>query len=42
MSEQTQPQSSGNIPPEVVQKYDEELVNPPPEKDVNPVSNAEL
>src|SRR5581483_4046382 len=27
---------------DVTRKYDEELVNPPPEKDVQPVSNAEL
>ncbi len=42
MSEQSQPQSSGGIPPDVTQKYDEELVNPPPEKDVKPVSNSDL
>jgi len=43
MSDQNQPPSSGgNLPSDVVQKYDEELVNPPPEKDVQPVSNAEL
>jgi ribonuclease G len=41
MSDQNQP-PSGNIPPDVVQKYDEELVNPPPEKETKPVSNAEL
>ncbi|PTX95626.1 Rne/Rng family ribonuclease [Opitutus sp. ER46] len=44
MSEQpqSQPDSSGSIPPDVAQKYDEELVNPPPEREVKPVSNAEL
>jgi ribonuclease G len=42
MSEQSQPQSSGSVPPDASHKYDEELVNPPPERDVKPVSNAEL
>lgn len=43
MSEQPQqPQASAGIPPDVVQKYDEELVNPPPEREVKPVSNTEL
>ncbi|HVU33240.1 MAG TPA: Rne/Rng family ribonuclease [Opitutaceae bacterium] len=41
MSEQTQPQSGG-VPPDVARKYDEELVNPPPEREVKQVSNAEL
>lgn len=30
------------VPQDVAQKYDEELVNPPPQKEVIPVSNAEL
>lgn len=44
MSEQTQPQPqpSGNVPPDLAQKYEEELVNPPPESDSKPVSNADL
>jgi len=42
MSDQNQPHSPEEVPSDVVQKYDEELVNPPPEKDVNPASNSEL
>ena len=44
MSEQSQsqPPSSGDLPPDVAQRYDEELVNPPAELEVKPVSNAEL
>jgi ribonuclease G len=36
------PQSSPAVPSDVAQKYDEELVNPPPQKESSPVSNAEL
>jgi ribonuclease G len=41
MSDQDQSQA-GNIPPDVAQKYDEELVNPPPEKNVEQIDAAEL
>ena len=41
MSDQDQSQA-GNIPPDVAQKYDEELVNPPPEKNVEKIHAAEL
>jgi ribonuclease G len=34
--------ASAGAPPDLVQKYDEELVNPPPEKEAAPFSNAEL
>ena len=40
MSEQTQPQPG--VPPDVTSKYDEELVNPPPQAEVKPVSAEEL
>ena len=40
MSEQTQPQPG--VPPDVTSKYDEELVNPPPQTEVKPVSAEEL
>jgi ribonuclease G len=36
------PQSSPAVPSDVAQKYDEELVNPPPQKESSPVSSAEL
>lgn len=39
---QSQPQESDATPSDLTHKYDEELVNPPPERDVKPVSNAEL
>ncbi len=39
---QSQPQASGTTPPDAMQKYDEELVNPPPEREVQQVNNAEL
>ena len=43
MSDQPQPRPSSSVPPpDVASKYDEELVNPPPEKEVEPVSAAEL
>jgi ribonuclease G len=42
MSEQSQTQPQTGVPPDVAQKYDEELVNPPPESQGKPVSNAEL
>lgn len=40
MSDQSQPNSG--IPQDVAQKYDEELVNPPPASNSAPVSSAEL
>ena len=40
MSEQ--PPSPSAVPPDAARKYDEELVNPPQEKTVEPVSAAEL
>ena len=41
MSDQSQPNQPG-IPQDVAQKYDEELVNPPPAAAAAPVSSAEL
>ena len=40
MSDQSQPTPAS--PADVASKYDEELVNPPPVKDTEPVSAAEL
>ena len=40
MSDQTQPQPG--VPPDVTRQYDEELVNPPPQTEVKPVSAEEL
>ncbi len=40
MSDQSQPQSA--VPPDVAAKYDEELVNPPPQTESAPVSASEL
>ncbi len=41
MSDQSQPNQPG-IPQDVAQKYDEELVNPPPASALQPVSASEL
>jgi ribonuclease G len=41
MSDQQQSQPSG-VPQDVASKYDEELVNPPPQNESAPVSQAEL
>src|SRR6476620_5430881 len=41
MSDQQQSQPSG-VPQDVASKYDEELVNPPPQSESKPVSAAEL
>lgn len=41
MSDQQQSRSS-DVPQDVGQKYDEELVNPPPENETKPFSSAEL
>ncbi|MEY4941293.1 MAG: hypothetical protein RIQ93_3028, partial [Verrucomicrobiota bacterium] len=38
MSDSTQ----SGVPQDVAQKYDEELVNPPPQQEIAPVTNAEL
>ena len=40
MSDSSQPKPG--IPQDVAQKYDEELVNPPPQTESAPVSTAEL
>ncbi|MFM9031243.1 MAG: ribonuclease E/G, partial [Opitutaceae bacterium] len=40
MSDQTRPQPG--VPPDVTRQYDEELVNPPPQTEVKPVSAEEL
>ncbi len=40
MSDSSQPPSA--VPPDVAQKYDEELVNPPPPKETVHIDNAEL
>jgi ribonuclease G len=40
MSDSSQPPSA--VPPDVAQKYDEELVNPPPPKEAIHIDNAEL
>ncbi len=40
MSDQSHPQSA--VPPDVAAKYDEELVNPPPQTESAPVSASEL
>src|SRR4051812_23550037 len=40
MSEQSHPQSA--VPTDVAQKYDEELVNPPPQQEVSSLSTADL
>jgi ribonuclease G len=40
MSDHSQP--SPGVPPDVAQKYDEELVNPPPQTESRPVSASEL
>ncbi len=43
MSDQPQSRSASSVPPpDDAAKYDEELVNPPPEKEIEPVSAAEL
>ena len=40
MSDSSQPHSA--VPPDVAQKYDEELVNPPPTPEAVKIDNAEL
>jgi ribonuclease G len=42
MSDSTPARPPSSTPQDLTQKYDEELVNPPPQKEVEPVSNAEL
>src|SRR4051812_2054400 len=42
MSDHPQSQSTSGVPTDVAQKYDEELVNPPPQKDVGQISPADL
>ena len=42
MSDHPQSRSQSDAPQDVASKYDEELVNPPPQKDVEPVDQAEL
>ncbi|MBL9210678.1 MAG: Rne/Rng family ribonuclease [Opitutaceae bacterium] len=42
MSDHPQSRSQSDAPQDVASKYDEELVNPPPQKEVEPVDQAEL
>lgn len=42
MSDQQQSRSQPGVPPDVATNYDEELVNPPPQAETEPVSAAEL
>src|SRR5687768_18409812 len=42
MSDQQQSRTHSDVPPDVASKYDEELVNPPPQNASTPVSQAEL
>jgi ribonuclease G len=42
MSDQSQSRPASSTPPDVTHQYDEELVNPPPEKEIQPATSAEL
>jgi ribonuclease G len=42
MSDQQQSRSQSDVPPDIASKYDEELVNPPLQKESSPVTQAEL
>jgi ribonuclease G len=42
MSDQQQSRPQSGVPQDVASKYDEELVNPPPQSESSPVSQAEL